>query len=452
MSLKLSGHTVASAPHTVVLLDGGGANRLSDAASATDTNTTTTNMVLSNHTCVDRGASRPKRRKSYELELMFFQQRQLTAGIEQSCPGGENAGRSVHGGGGRFVHPLPNPHTALLDHLSAAAMSQHPMDRVDIREDRHPSPEELNRRRAEECASEGDGAEGGGDPTVTEACYEVRLPPVYVLERQHVQAAVLDARSVVAVTGGDKFLLWIHESTIEIDARCAADLSADGPHLSRLLVWREAEQEPIVAAPSPPTGALLAALIARINSYEPDLVDLIHRFAHHRFNFDTVHRVGNAAFSQCSRLTEVTLPNTLTHIVDGAFRDCSGLRKLTLPNTLTHIENEAFAHCTQLAEVTLPDTITHIGNKAFSGCVALSSVTLPNSLTHIADGAFSGCLALSSVTLPNSLTHIQNEVFSGCLALSSVTLPNSLTHIGNNAFARFTQLAAGERIVPDVGE
>ena len=48
-----------------------------------------------------------------------------------------------------------------------------------------------------------------------------------------------------------------------------------------------------------------------------------------------------------------------------AFRGCSKLDELTLPDTLETIEEEAFAACPRLKTATIPETVTFIGDSAF---------------------------------------------------------------------------------------
>jgi hypothetical protein len=60
--------------------------------------------------------------------------------------------------------------------------------------------------------------------------------------------------------------------------------------------------------------------------------------------------------------------------------------------TVSSIGNEAFSNCSNLTSITIPNTVTNIGEKAFSGCTGLTSVTIPNSVTSIEGGAFSGCI------------------------------------------------------------
>ena len=66
---------------------------------------------------------------------------------------------------------------------------------------------------------------------------------------------------------------------------------------------------------------------------------------------------------------------------------------------VTTIGESAFSGCTGLTSITLPNSITSIGSKAFSGCTGLTSITLPNSVTTIGRGAFKGCIGLTRRTL-----------------------------------------------------
>ncbi len=100
----------------------------------------------------------------------------------------------------------------------------------------------------------------------------------------------------------------------------------------------------------------------------------------------------------------------------------------------------AFSDCTSLATVTIPNSVTGIGLGSFSGCASLTSVTIPNSVTGIEYATFSGCTSLASVIIPNSVTRIEERAFSGCTSLASVTIPNSVTHIGDSAFFNCTRL------------
>ena len=81
-----------------------------------------------------------------------------------------------------------------------------------------------------------------------------------------------------------------------------------------------------------------------------------------------------------------------------------------------------FADCTQVTEVVIPDSVTSIGEGTFSNCTSLTSVTIPNSVSYIGNQAFSNCTSLTSVTIPNSVTTIGSFAFGQCSSLSSITV------------------------------
>ena len=147
-------------------------------------------------------------------------------------------------------------------------------------------------------------------------------------------------------------------------------------------------------------------------------------------------------FSNCSRLTSITIPNSVTSIGDYAFINCSSMTSVTIPNSVNSIGNWVFRDCKSLTSVTIPNSVTSIGEYAFSFCSGLTSVTIPNSVTSIGEYAFSSCSGLTSVTLLNSVTSIGNGAFCNCSGLTSLTIPNSVISIGRNAFSSCTSLTS----------
>ncbi|MBD5211702.1 MAG: leucine-rich repeat domain-containing protein [Bacteroidales bacterium] len=181
-----------------------------------------------------------------------------------------------------------------------------------------------------------------------------------------------------------------------------------------------------------------------------------------------IETIEDNAFSRCSNLTSITLPEGLTQLGSGVFQGCTSLESVTLPDSLTELGEYAFFGCTSLKSVTIPEGLTQLGSSVFQGCTSLESITLPEGLTSLRYtfmgctslksvtlpdslttlfGTFSGCTSLESITIPEGLTQLGSSVFQGCTSLKSLTLPESLTAIGKNAFQGCTALES--IIIPD---
>ena len=93
-----------------------------------------------------------------------------------------------------------------------------------------------------------------------------------------------------------------------------------------------------------------------------------------------------------------------------------------------------FYNCSGLTSVTLPASLTSLGDYAFQGCTGLTSVTLPEGLTSIASRMFYNCSGLTSVTLPAGLTSIGDYAFRGCAGLNAAYFLGNLPTLGTNVF------------------
>ena len=194
---------------------------------------------------------------------------------------------------------------------------------------------------------------------------------------------------------------------------------------------------------------------------------------------DSVTSIGYEAFYRCTGLTSITIPNSVTSIDSRAFEDCRGLTSITIPNSVTSIGSSAFSGCSGLTSITISDSVMSIGNNAFSGCRGLTSITISDSVTSIGNCAFRYCEKLqdiyitdiaawcnisgldnlmdyglsnkklyinnelaTSITIPNGVTAIPSSAFRNCTGLTSVTIGNSVTSIGSNAFYNCTWLTS----------
>lgn len=123
-----------------------------------------------------------------------------------------------------------------------------------------------------------------------------------------------------------------------------------------------------------------------------------------------------------SKLTNVTIKNSVKNIGNYAFSYCSSLTSIDLPNSVTSIGNSTFRDCTRLTSVAIPNCVTSIGSQAFASCSRLTSVTIPNNVTSIDDSAFQYCSGLMSATIGSGVTSIGKKVFQYCSKLTSITI------------------------------
>ena len=122
-----------------------------------------------------------------------------------------------------------------------------------------------------------------------------------------------------------------------------------------------------------------------------------------------------------------------------SFRNCTSLSSITLPSTVTEIDNFAFSVCYNLREVVLNEGLQKIGAYAFWNCTSLESIMMPSSVVEIGDMAFCNCNNLREVVLNEGLQKIGNDAFYGCKLLS-ITFSSTVTALGNAAFSNCKNL------------
>lgn len=143
--------------------------------------------------------------------------------------------------------------------------------------------------------------------------------------------------------------------------------------------------------------------------------------------------LGHHVFKNCP-LAEVTFPNSLNSIGEWAFEGTT-LKTVDLSNThITSLSTGSFYNCTQLSDVKLPKTLTDIGNNAFS-CSVIASITFPPSLQKIGDWAFQGA-KFANVVIPTNCNTIEQGAFSDNANLTTVFINGVTCYLAYNAFAK----------------
>jgi len=156
-------------------------------------------------------------------------------------------------------------------------------------------------------------------------------------------------------------------------------------------------------------------------------------------NFVRVKSVTNA-----QALTgEVVIPSTVDYsgalyvvsqIGKRVFEDCTGITRVTLPSTISIIEDKAFKGCTSLEYINTPQPLSTIGEYAFDGCVELDSFSMDASISTLGTGCFRNCTSLEEVIFPSSLNSIPASAFQGCSDIETIYIDRTVLTIGSNAF------------------
>ena len=160
-----------------------------------------------------------------------------------------------------------------------------------------------------------------------------------------------------------------------------------------------------------------------------------------------VDGIGFNAFKGCSNLSTVMFNsrNASRLIGDYAFAGTK-ISSLTIPETIEAIGNHAFDGCTSLTGIVIPGSVGTIGDYALNGCTALINANLEAGVKTIGDYAFNGCTAMTGIDIPGSVGTIGDYAFYGCKALTGIDIPGSVKTIGDYAFynARLNEITLNE--------
>ena len=119
-------------------------------------------------------------------------------------------------------------------------------------------------------------------------------------------------------------------------------------------------------------------------------------------------------------LKTIKLPDSIKKIENNAFANCSSLENISLPNTVVEIGHDAFAHCSSLKALNIPQKTKNLPENFCSGCTMLESIEIPEGVESIEKRAFVLCKNLRSVKLSSTINKIDLTAFDGCDSIIEV--------------------------------
>ena len=193
-----------------------------------------------------------------------------------------------------------------------------------------------------------------------------------------------------------------------------------------------------------------------------------------------ISSIGESAFSSCSKLEGIVIPDAVNALGSYCFQYCSSMKSVKIGSGVNNIPSYAFSGCSALPVIQIPQSVATIGDYVFNGCASLKAVLMDNGETELNLGSngssplFDSCpldsvyigrninyptdsskgyspfyrnTKLRSVTITDKETEVTANEFSGCSALQTIQLGSEISSIGESAFSSCSKLK--RIVIPD---
>jgi len=140
------------------------------------------------------------------------------------------------------------------------------------------------------------------------------------------------------------------------------------------------------------------------------------------------------SFSECTKITSVTIPESVTRIETMAFYGCESLESVNIPKNVEWMGNYTFQNCTALKNVSIADGVKVIDMGVFMDCSSLQKISIPASVNEISSMAFYGT-GLRNVVIPSGVKKIWGGAFGSCEFLESVVMEDGVEELKGGLFS-----------------
>lgn len=128
-------------------------------------------------------------------------------------------------------------------------------------------------------------------------------------------------------------------------------------------------------------------------------------------------------YSYIEDIKKVVIEEGITSIGQYCFKGCTNLTEISFSSTVNRIEGNAFSDCTSLTKVVIPNVTQLAG--AFTDCTSLKTFVAGGAITYLTSYLFYNCTALETVIFgnfgtPHGTIDEASKVFINCSNLKSI--------------------------------
>ncbi len=202
----------------------------------------------------------------------------------------------------------------------------------------------------------------------------------------------------------------------------ASALWLNGYHDAEGFCYRDSTMQYLCHAPHDLTSLVVPSTVETIgsNAFAGTMISsLIY----------DVKSLGQASslFRFCQNLKEVVIRNApRSYMIADSFRGCKNLQKVVFGDSVFTVYARSFKDCTKITNIVLPEDASWIEGLAFEGCSSLEKVAMTSRTVKIDMGAFARCVNLRQVVWGENLAYIETDAFSDCPNLKHFSFYPSL--------------------------